>query len=69
MITRMKSFRNTREYSSIIDNHYSVGLLRKENNPTLPYSKSLSLSRFHSLEKKFRPYVEFAKKNKNTVSN
>ena len=50
-----------------VDNHYSVELLWKENKPTLPYKKSLALSRFHSLEKNFRQRPEFTEKHKNTV--
>ena len=50
-----------------VDNHYSVRLLWKENKPTLPYNKSLALSRFHSLEKKFKQHPEFAEKYKSTV--
>ena len=50
-----------------VDNHYSVGLLWKENKPTLPYNKSLALSRFHSLEKKFKQHPEFAEKYKSAV--
>ena len=51
-----------------VDNHYSVGLLWKENEPTLPYKKSLALSRFHSLEKKFKKHPQFAEKDKNIAN-
>ena len=61
----LETLENTVQFS---DNHYSVGLLWKENKPTLPYNKSLALSRFHSLEKKFRQHPKFFKKYKNTVN-
>ena len=34
-------------------NHYEVGLLWKENNPILNYSKGMSVHRFHLTERKF----------------
>ena len=61
----LETLENTVQF---LGNHYSVGLLWKENKPTLPYNKSLALSRFHSLEKKFRQHPEFFKKYKNTVN-
>ena len=51
-----------------MDNHYSVGLLWKGNEPTLPFNKSLALSRFHSLEKEFKQHPKFAEKYKNTIN-
>ena len=66
-ITRTKALESLENTVQFVDNHYSVGLLWKENKPTLPYNKSPALSRFHSLEKKFRQHPEFFKKYKNTV--
>ena len=40
----LETLENTVQF---VDNHYSVGLLWKEIKPTLPYIKSLALSRFH----------------------
>ena len=60
----LETLENTVQF---VDNHYSVRLLWKENKPTLPYNKSLALSRFHSLEKKFKQHPEFAEKYKSTV--
>ena len=40
----LETLENTVQF---VDNHYSVGLLWKEIKPTLPYNKSLALSRFH----------------------
>ena len=61
----LETLENTVQFA---DNHYSVGLLWKENQPILPYNKSLALSRFHSLEKKFKRHPEFAEKCKNTLN-
>ena len=61
----LETLENTVQF---VDNHYSVGLLWKENKPTLPYNKSLALSRFHSLEKKFKQHPEFTEKYKNTAN-
>ena len=61
----LKTLENTVQF---VDNHYSVGLLWKESKPTLPHNKSLALSRFHSLEKKFKQHPELAEKYKNTVN-
>ena len=60
----LETLENTVQF---VDNHYSVRLLWKENKPTLPYNKSLALSRFHSLEKKFKQHPEFAEKYKSAV--
>ena len=40
----------------------------EKNKPTLPYNKNSTLSRFHSLEKKFKQHSDFAEKCKNTVN-
>ena len=61
----LETLENTVQF---VDNHYSVRLLCKENKPALPYNKSLALSRFHSLEKKFKQNAEFTEKYKNTVN-
>ena len=61
----LQTLENTVQF---VDNHYSAGLLRKENKPTLPYNKSLALARFHSLDKKFKQHPEFGEKYKNIVN-
>ena len=60
----LETLENTVQF---VDNHYSFGLLWKENKPTLTYNKSPALSRFHSLENKFKQHPEFADKYKSTV--
>ena len=61
----LETLKNTVQFA---DNLYSFGLLWKENKLTLPYNRSLVLSRFRSLEKKFEQHPEFADKYKNTLS-
>ena len=60
----LKHLENTVEYKN---NRYTVGNLRKENQPSLPFNRSLALSRFSSLEK-FERNPEFANKYKETIN-
>ena len=61
----LKHLENTVEYKN---NRYTVRNLWKENQPSLPFSKSVALSRFSSLEKKFERDPEFANKYKETIN-
>ena len=51
-----------------IDSHYSVGLLWKEESPSLPNNRNLALSRLLSLEKKFKNNPKFHAKYQKTVN-
>ena len=46
-----------------IDGHYLLGLLWRDEFPNLPSNRSLALSRFLSLEKKFKNNPEFHKQS------
>ena len=61
----LKHLKNTVEYKN---NRYTVRNLWKENQPSLPFNKSVALSRFSSLEKKFERDPEFANKYKETIN-
>ena len=50
-----------------IDGHYSLGLLWRDEFPNLPNNRSLALSRFLSLEKKFKNNPEFHKQYQKTI--
>ena len=50
-----------------IDGHYSLGLLWRDKFPNLPNNRSLALSRFLSLEKKFENNPEFHKQHQKTI--
>ena len=48
-------------------NHYSVGLLWKEQRPVLPFNRDLAIIRLKSLGIKFKKDPEFYKNYKNTM--
>ena len=50
------------------NNRFTVRNLWKENQPSLQFNKSLALSRFSSLEKKFEQNPEFTNKYKDTIN-
>ena len=50
------------------DRHYSVGLLWKEESPSLPNNRNLALSRLLSLEKKFKNNPNLHAKYQKTVN-
>ena len=50
-----------------IHGHYSLGLLWRDEFPNLPNNRSLALSRFLSLEKKFKNNPEFHKQYQKTI--
>ena len=50
-----------------VDGHYLLGLLWRDEFPNLPNNRSLALSHFLSLEKKFQNNPEFHKQYQETV--
>ena len=50
-----------------IDGHYSLGLLWRNEVPNLLNNRSLALSRFLSLEKKFKNNLEFEAQYQKTI--
>ena len=50
------------------NNHYTVGLLWKDENIILPYNRSTALSRFHCLEKRLAKNPTIATKYKATIN-
>ena len=50
-----------------VDGHYSLGLLSRDKFPNLLNNRSLALSRFLSLEKKFKNNPEFHKQYQKTI--
>ena len=50
------------------NNHYTVGLLWKDENIILPYNRSTALSRFHSFEKRLVKNSTIATKYKDTIN-
>ena len=49
------------------DSHCSVGLLKKEHRPILPFNRDLAIMCWKSLENKFKKDTEFHKTYKNTM--
>ena len=50
------------------DGHYEVGLLWKNDRPSLPYNRQLAVQRFNNLEKKLYRNPKLAQKYRDTIN-
>ena len=50
------------------DGHYEIGLLRKNDRPSLPYNRQLAVQRFNNLEKKLYRNPKLAQKYRDTIN-
>ena len=56
-----------RTTTHVSNNHYTIGLLRKDSDVTLPNNRPLAVSRFLSLENKLNKKPELKKRYTDTI--
>ena len=62
-----KAVKRLQTTTHVSNNHYTIGLLWKDSNVTLPNNRSLAVSRFLSLENKLNKKPELKKRYTDTI--
>ena len=62
-----KAVKKLETTTHVSNNHYTIGLLWKDSNVTLPNNRSLAVSRFLSLENKLNKKTELKKRYTDTI--